>query len=258
VVGKGKMKQKTICVANQKGGVGKTTTAVNLAHGLATKGKRVLLVDCDPQGQVATFLGLRQESGLFDLLVGGRPLADVVRSADTDHLDRAGLRVIPGDKRTATAQIVLAAEGFNLACLSDALKRAKVDYVVFDTSPSVGLLQEAALFAADWLLSPVATDYAATEGLAGVMDTLKAVKERGAKCQLLGVVPTFHDQVTRESKATLEQLAEHLGEAVWPPIHRATVLREATAEGLTIFEKAAKSRAAQEYGELVGRVLGYG
>jgi len=254
------MATRTICIANQKGGVGKTTTAINLGHGLglAQHDKRVLLVDCDPQGQVATFLNMCQESGLFNLLVGGQPLADVIRSANANNHERAGLRVIPGDKRTATAQIVLAAEGFKLECLNKALKRAKVDYVIFDTSPSVGLLQEAALYAADWLLIPCACDYASTDGLAGVMDTLKAVNEQGAKCQLLGVLPTFFDEVTRESAATLEQLREHLGVAVWPPIHRATVLRECAAEGTTIFEKSPKSRAAQEYGELAMRILNYG
>ena len=249
---------RTIVIGNQKGGQGRTTTTVTLGHGLAMRGKRVLLVDTDPQGQVATFLGLRQESGLFDLLVGGRPLTDVMRSADTDDLDRAGLRVIPGDKRTATAQAVLVAEGFKLDCLAKTLMRTQADYAIIDTSPSVGSLQEAAIYAADWLICPCAVDYAATEGLTGIVATLRAVKQRGGRCQLLGVLPTFYDQVTNESAATLAQLVEHFVEAAWPPIHRATVLRECAAEGLTIFEKAPTSRAAQEYGELVGRVLSYG
>lgn len=249
---------KIIAVANQKGGVGKTTTAVNLGHGLALKGKRVLLVDCDPQGQVATFLGIRQESALFDLLVGGRPLAEVVRLADANSHTRPGLSLIPGDKRTATAQVVMAAEGFRLGSLVDALSGARADYIIFDTSPSVGLLQEAALYAAEWLIIPSAVDYAATEGLTAVLATLKAIKGRGGNCKLLAVLPTFHDQTTRESKAALTQLREHLGEAVWDPIHRATILRECVAEGLTIFEKAARSRAGREYDALVRRVLAYG
>lgn len=88
-----------IAIANQKGGVAKTTMAINLGHGLALRSKRVLSVDTDPQGQVATFLGLRQEPCLFDLLVGGRPLADVVRSADANGNERPGLRVIPSGGR---------------------------------------------------------------------------------------------------------------------------------------------------------------
>lgn len=248
---------KIITIANQKGGVGKTTTAVTLSHALAIRGKRTLLVDCDPQGQCATFLGLRQESGLFDLVVTHRPIDDVKRSADFDSNERPNLMVIPGDKRTATAQIVLTAEGFRLEILHEALYRADMDYIIFDTSPSVGLFQEAALYASDWLISPVATDYPATEGLAGVIGTLKAVENKGGNCQLFGVLPTLHDDVTRESKAAMDQLQERFGDAVLKPIHRATVFRECAAEGLTVWEKAPKSRAAEEYADLVWRVLEY-
>jgi chromosome partitioning protein len=249
------MAQQRIIIANQKGGVGKTTSAVSLAHGLARAGKRVLLVDADAQGQCATFLGLQQESGLFDLLVSGRPLPDVTRSADGDDHPRPNLMVVPGDKRTATAQIVLAAEGFKLATLSNALEAADADVVIFDTSPSVGLMQEAAIYASDWLIVPTATDYPATEGMAGVLSTLQAVERRGGRCRLLGVLPTMYDDVTRESRAALEQLRERLGAAVFEPIHRATVLRECAAEGLTIWEKAPKSRAAEEYLAVVEKVL---
>jgi chromosome partitioning protein len=247
-----------IVIANQKGGVGKTTTAVTLGAGLALKGKRTLIVDCDPQGQVATFLGLRQESGLFDLLVGGRPLADVTRSASVEGHTRTNLRIVPGNKRTATAQMVMASEGFRLDCLADVLPDADADYIIFDTSPSVGLLQEAALFAADWLIAPVAVDYPAAEGLAGVLVTLKAVEDRGGRCRLLFALPTMYDDVTRESKATLDQLKERLGEAVFAPVHRATVLRECAAEGVTVWEKAPESRAAEEYARLLWEVLNYG
>jgi chromosome partitioning protein len=247
-----------LTIGNQKGGQGRTTTVVTLGRGLAMRGKRVLLVDADPQGQVATFLGLRQESGLFDLLVEGRSLADVVRSADADGRHRPGLQVIPGDKRTATAQVVLVAQGIKLDCLARALKGVEADYVICDTSPFVGLLQEAAIFAADWLLVPCAVDYAAAQGLASILDTVQAVEDRGGRCHLLGVIPTFYDEVTRESKAILAQLKERFGKAVWPPIHRATVLRECAAEAVTIFEKAPRSRAATEYGKVVERVLDYG
>ena len=251
------MTKRIIAIANQKGGVGKTTTAVNLGAALTRQARSVLLVDCDPQGQVATFLGLRQESTLFDLLVSGRPLAEVIRSASRNNHDRPGLSVIPGDRRTATAQTVLASEGFRLQALGEALAPARADFLIFDTSPSVGLLQEAALFAADWLIVPSAVDYAATEGLMAILATLKAQQERGARCQLAGVVPTFFDEVTRESRATLEELRETFGDAVWPPIHRATILRECAAEGVTVFERDPIGRAAREYAELAERVLAH-
>ncbi|MCZ7568803.1 MAG: ParA family protein [Ardenticatenaceae bacterium] len=248
---------KTIVIANQKGGVGKTTTAVSLAHGLALRGHATLLVDLDPQGQCATFLGLQPESGIFDLLISRRPLADLTRSADTDGATRPGLRLLPGDKRTATAQIVLSAEGLPLEAFAQALRCAPVAYVVVDTSPSVGLLQESALYAADWLVAPVATDYPAAEGLAGVLATLSSVERRGGACQLLAVLPTMHDEVTRESKAALGQLHERFGDLVLPAIHRATILRECAAEATTIWEKAPTSRAAAEYTALVEKVLSH-
>lgn len=248
----------SIVIANQKGGVGKTTSAITLGHGLALQGKRVLVVDCDPQGQVATFLGLRQESGLFDLLVGTQPLTHVVRSAGNGEHGRKNLFLIPGNKRTATAQVVMTAEGFRLECLVTALANVKGDYLVFDTSPSVGLFQEAALYAADYLIVPTAVDYPAAEGLAGVLTTLKAVNGQGSGCQLLGVLPTMHDDVTNESQTTLEHLQNRLGDVVMEPIHRATVLRECAAEGVTIWEKAPKSRAAVEYAQLIWKVLEYG
>jgi chromosome partitioning protein len=246
---------KIITIANQKGGVGKTTTAVTLGHGLTLHGRRVLLVDCDPQGQVATFLGLEQDSGLFDLLIGETPLKEVIRTAGTPERTRSGLDLIPGDKRTATAQIVLSAEGFQLDRLTIALERATYDFIIFDTSPSVGLLQEAALFASDWLIVPTAVDYPSSEGLAGIISTLKAVNARGGNCKLFGVLPTMHDTITREGRATLDQLKDQLGTTILEPVHRATILRECAAEGVTIWEKAPRSRTAEEYRQVIREVL---
>lgn len=248
------MKRRIITIGNQKGGVGKTTLTVTLAHGLSLLGKRVLIVDTDPQGQAATFLGLRQESGLFDLLVSRRPLGDVLRSAAIDGYPRDGLAMVPGDKRTATAQTVLMVEGGPVhECLATALARADADYIIFDTSPSVGALQEAALYASDWLIAPVAVDYPATEGLAGIITTLQAVNGKGGGCKLFAVVPTMFD-TTNESRDTLKQIRGNLGDVVTEPIHRAAIMRECAAEGVTIWEKAPKSRAGAEYARLVRMV----
>lgn len=252
---------KTIVIANQKGGVGKTTTAITLAHGLARHERRVLLVDCDPQGQVATFLGKSQESGLFDLLVGGRSLDEVMRPAAIPGYPRPHLFLVPGDKRTATAQIVLSAEGFRIQALTEALsplaEQSQMDFVVIDTSPSIGLLQEAAIYAADWLIVPCAADYPSVEGVAGVLHTMKAVGARGGGCLLLGVLPTMYDEITRESQATLHQLRQELDQAVLYPIHRATLLRDCAALGITVWEKSSTSRTAVEYEVLVEEILEY-
>jgi len=246
---------KTIAIANQKGGVGKTTTAVNLGHGLALRGRQVLVADCDPQGQVATFLGLRQESGLFDLLAGGRSLSDVVRSADTPDHCRPFLRILPGDRRTAAAQAVLLLGGAHEGVLQDALSAIHVDYILLDTSPSVSLLQSAAIYAADYLLVPVAVDYAALEGLGRLLSSLSDFRKAGGHCQLLCVLPTFYDRWTKESQRSMRQLRYQFGEAAWEPISRATILRECAAMGLTVFEYAPSSRAAEEYRELTAAVL---
>ena len=177
-----------ITIANQKGGTGKTTTATILAHGLAVKGHQTMLCDLDPQGQCASALGLLQEPGVFNLLVGGQTLADVTRTTG-----RANLTLIPGDKRTATAQIVLNAEGFDLALIRRALQpalRNGLDKVVIDTAPSVGGLQEAALFAADLIVIP-------THGHTGIRHALfGSVAEkvvRKAPCAVLSIRPDGHD-----------------------------------------------------------------
>lgn len=247
----------TITIANQKGGVGKTTTAVNLAHGLVQRGKRVLLVDFDPQGQCATILGLKPEPGAFNLLVAESPLTQVIRSTD-----RKNLFVVLGDRKTATAQTVLNVQrtpiNFTHQKLVAPAADDKIDYIVIDTSPSVGELQEQALWAADGVLIPCAVDYLATDGVFNIAVTLKRIhdefKWRG---RILGILPTFYDMVTRESRATLRDLQNRFSGLLLPAIHRATVLRECAVEGKTIFELAPESRAAQQYNELVDFVLNW-
>jgi len=245
----------TIAIANQKGGVGKTTTAVTLAHGLAIKGKEVLLVDADPQGHCALFLGLAQEPGLFNLLVGEMPLRDVVRTTR-----RSRLWLLPGNKRSGTAASVLGTEGAGIDTLRNALSGRidgeRLDYIIIDTSPSVGGLQEMALYAADYVVIPVAVDLAAIAGALQLTETVKRLKQSGWKGGIFRVVPTFHDEYTRESRENLAELRQRFGDLVSEyVIHRATVLRECVAMGQTIFELDPKSRAAAEYARLVWEVL---
>ncbi len=247
----------TITIANQKGGVGKTTTAVNLAHGLVQRGKRVLLVDFDPQGQCATILGLKPESGTFNLLVAESPLPQVIRSTD-----RKNLFVVLGDRKTATAQTVLNVQrtpiNFTHQKLVGPAADDKIDYIVIDTSPSVGELQEQALWAADGVLIPCAVDYLATDGVFNIAVTLKRIHDEFKwQGRILGILPTFYDAITRESRATLKDLQNRFSGLLLPAIHRATVLRECAVEGKTIFELAPESRAAQQYNELVDFVLNW-
>lgn len=247
----------TITVANQKGGVGKTTTAVNLAHGLVLKGKRVLLVDFDPQGQCATILGLKQEPGAFNLLIADQNPDQVIRSTD-----RENLYVVLGDKKTATAQTVLGVQrtpiSFTYGKLIPAAKSDNLDYVIIDTSPSVGELQEQAIWAANGVLIPCAVDYLATDGVFSIAATIKRIHDEfDWQGSIVGILPTFYDEVTRESKATLDDLGERFGSLMLTPIHRATILRECAVEGKTIFELDTTSRAAQEYDQLVEYIIGW-
>jgi len=251
------MSVKVIAIASQKGGVGKTTTVVNAAHGLALKGKEVLVIDFDPQGQVSVALGMKQDDCVFDVCIGGSEVAQALRATD-----RQRLWAIPGYKRTATAQTVLLAEGEDI--LVTAKNRfvkpfnGRPDFIVFDTAPSVGGLQEAAMFAADLVIVPAATDYLALFGVTGVLQTLDALRKRGWKGHVI-VLPTFFDEITKHSKTQLALLTGRIsamGVEVLPAIHRATEQREATSEGKTIFEYAPTSRTAQEYAALVWKILG--
>ena len=245
----------TITIANQKGGVGKTTTAVNLAHGLVQTGNRVLLVDLDPQGQCATILGLATEPGAFNLLIAELPPDQIIRATD-----RPNLFIILGDRKTAIAQTVLGVQRAPITLIRTRLlppaEADQIDFILIDTSPSVGDLQEQSLWAADEVLIPCATDYLASDGVFNIISTLDRLRsEHHWQGNVLGILPTFYDEVTRESKATLQDLQERFGEALLQPIHRATILRECAVEGKTIFELAPNSRAADEYQYVVQKVL---
>lgn len=244
---------KNIVVANQKGGVGKTTTAVSIAHSLALRERRVLLVDFDPQGQCATSLAVNPEPGAFNALVN---LQTDIRQWIRET-GRVGLELIPGDRSTATAQIVINAENRPIDAIRQIFKELskEYDYIIFDTAPSVGGIQERAIYAADLALIPTATEFLSMDGLAQMVELLNTLREKTHwDGELLGILPTFFDEQTSESGKSLKELQESFGESVLPSIHRATVLRECAAEGKTIFEMAPASRASREYEEL-GRVV---
>ncbi len=248
---------KTITIANQKGGVGKTTTAVNLAHGLVLEGKRVLLVDLDPQGQCATILGLKQEPGVFNLLVAEQTLAQVTRTTD-----RQNLFVVLGNSKTATAQTVISVQHSPVSYTYEKIVLPasvdNYDYLIIDTPPSVGELQRQSLWASDGVLIPCSVDYLASDGVFSIIETLNRIgQEFDWKGSVLGILPTFYDNVTRESKATLRDLHDNFDQLVLRRIHRATILRECAVEGKTIFELAPASRAAKQYSRLVESVLNW-
>ena len=242
---------KIITVANHKGGVGKTTTVITLAHALARLSRRTLVVDFDPQGQSAVALGLSPAPGVFNVLVSSLPVRGQIISTGRENFD-----LLPGDPSTATAQIVLNAESRPVSAVADALKPVLRDYdfVFFDTAPSIGGLQERVLYASQYVLLPTATEYLALDGLSKIMQMFSGLQSLHQwKGKLLGVLPTFYDDTTRESRESLGYLRRQF--VCFDPIHRATVLRESAAYGITIFEKDPNSRAAQEYATLATEIL---
>jgi len=252
---------RTVAIVSQKGGVGKTTTAVTLAHGLALEGMEILLLDTDPQGQCATLLDLEHEAGVFRWLGAREPVANVVRETGRDRL-----RLIPGDKTTVEAQLLLNYRGETLEALYSAradLETLGVDVVVMDTAPSVGGLQDAAIMAADEIVVPVACDYLSLERAPETFATMAAVRDRGWAGNLAGVQPTFYSERTNAARVSLEDLGDlvtrlGLAEVLLRPIHESVFIRSAASEGRTIWEIPARTeydeRAQLEYVRLVRHV----
>jgi chromosome partitioning protein len=249
-----------LCITHQKGGVGTTTTAVSLAHGLTQHGKRVLLIDLDPQGGCATALGRSPEPGAFHLLTMGTaaPHTTLVQSWIRSS-GRKGFYLLPGDQHTRTAQIVMNAQDQPISALRTSLSRffqAGLHYIVLDTAACVPDIQERALFASDLVIVPTATDSPSVDGVAAFLKRLSVLQEtKDWPGTLLGLLPTFHDECMKESQAAFAWLHERFGAAVLQAIQRAPLLRECSAEGRTIFEADALCRAAKEYLALTQRVL---
>ncbi|WP_437282066.1 ParA family protein [Sorangium sp. So ce375] len=241
-----------LAVFNHKGGTGKTTTAVSVAAGLAARDKRVLLVDTDAQGNVSVSLGAGAERSLYHVLVMGLRVADAIKTV------RPNLDLLPSNETLAAAELYLAGRQNRDRVLSDRLSAAaaEYDYVVLDCSPSLSLMNQNALVFADSVLVPVACDYLS---LVGVRQVIKTVKNVNAllhhPVQIWGVLPTFFDgraKIAREAVSTMKQ---HFGERCLAPIRQAIKVKEAPAQGQTIFEYALGTPAADDYLAVVDRII---
>lgn len=236
---------KIISCANQKGGVGKTTTCINLAHYFARRGKRVLVVDMDVQGHAATCLGRAKGNGLFKLLVMEEPIERVVEFA------RPGMNLITSNKMTEKIKTFMSdmvgRELYIAKCLTVI---EGYDLVLIDLAPGSDLLHVGALVASDYMIIPAKLDFLALDGVMEILATVRSLAQLPSvePPQLIGVLPTMYERTTNETVENLRRLAEAVSEAVvLPPIPADTHVREAAARGLTIWEYAPDTAAAIGY-----------
>lgn len=241
------MKQTIIAVINQKGGVGKTTTATNLAAQLASASTGVLLVDLDPQGNASSGLGLDKDAidiTSYEVLFGQAGLDQAIQPTGRD-----GLFVLPANANLAAAEMELVSVPQREFALRTALRPAAYDYIIIDCPPALGLLTINALSAADSILIPVQSEYYALEGLGQLLQTVQRVKEAlNPQLDLLGVVLTMFDKRTSLSEQVQTELANHFGDKVFKTvIPRNVRLAEAPSFGKTIFEHDRWSKGARAY-----------
>lgn len=249
---------KTICIANQKGGVGKTTTSVNLSSALAQLGKRVLLVDLDPQGNASSGLGLKrqdyQEQNIYQVLIGEISAQEAVYPTHT-----TSLCVAPANPDLVGAEIELVEMPEREYRLKYALKtlEAQFDYVIIDCPPSLGLLTVNALTAANSFLVPLQCEYYALEGLSQLLNTAGLIKKNlNPNLAIEGILLTMFDTRNNLSHQVVQEIRTHFGDKVFGAIIPRNVrLSEAPSHGKSIIDYDPKSVGALKYLELAHELL---
>ena len=248
---------KTICIVNQKGGVGKTTTSVNLAAALAQMGRKVLLVDLDPQGNASSGLGLKkheyQEANVYHLLIADRSIDETIYKTNFENLN-----IIPANADLVGAEIELVNETQREYRLKSAFEQvdSQYDYILIDCPPSLGLLTLNALTSANSFLVPLQCEYYALEGLSQLLNTAGLVKKGlNTNLKIEGILLTMFDGRNNLSHQVVGEIRSHFNEKVFQAvIPRNVRLSEAPSHGLPIFHYDSKSIGASKYQELAAEL----
>ncbi len=248
---------RVICIANQKGGVGKTTTSVNLASALANKGRRVLIVDMDPQGNASSGLGLKkyeyQDNNIYHVLIGESQIKGVIKATTNKNLF-----VAPANPDLVGAEIELVDVHQREFKLKNAFKELKddFDYILIDCPPSLGLLTLNALSAANTFIVPLQCEYYALEGLSQLLNTAGLVKKSlNPELRIEGIVLTMFDTRNNLSHQVVSEIQTHFGDKVFAAIIPRNVrLSEAPSHGQAIIDYDAKSIGAIKYMELANEL----
>lgn len=240
-----------ICIINQKGGVAKTTTTINLATALAANEKRVLVIDLDPQGNVGICLCVQNNKTVYDLLVEDADPYDCIINVALN------LDVIPSDSSLAKAELIMSGQTSRETILQRKLDPIfNYDYVLIDCPPSLSLLNVNALLYANEAFVPVATDFLALDALKKMSQTISEINELfDHDIKITQVIPTLYDKRSKACVATLKEIKRGYDELVTNPIRMNSKLREAPSQGKDIFEYAKRSPGAMDYKKLAVTVM---
>ncbi len=247
-----------IAIANQKGGVGKTATTFNLAHAISRAGRKVLMLDLDPQGSLTDYAGFipaEQETTIYEVLHGRVPLVDVILEGEGEGTPA----LVPANIDLAAVELELAGAMEREYRLADVLEEADsmYDFILLDCPPSLGLLTINGLIASSGIIIPVSTQYSALRGLERLYDTVRLIQRRpNPALRILGILPTLFDARTIHSREALEIIEEGAGGMkVFSPIPHTVRMQESPVAKQAIFDYAPKSEAGKRFLKLAREVI---